>query len=120
MDVGSVVVWGSCGGPAADAAQRAQQWPKAVLSAIPSKPPLLSWIGQFLLPLGILTRRPEAALLVTNVLANLTTLIAVGLIARRIAANSWVVAGVGMAITAASPLFIGLGGQYVVEPVLLR
>jgi hypothetical protein len=94
-----------------------KQWPRAVLSAIPLKPPLLSWIGQFLLPLGMLADRPEAALLLTNVVANLATLMAVGLIARRIAPNSWAVTSVGVAITAASPLFIGLGGQYLVEPL---
>jgi hypothetical protein len=92
------------------------EWPAAMLRALGFKPPLLSWVGQFFLPLGILIGKAEAGLLLWNIVVHTATMITVGMTVRSLVPTS--VAGpiLAAACIAVSPLAVGLAGQYVVEP----
>src|ERR1043165_4465227 len=64
--------------------QGAQAWLNAALHALGSKPPLLLWIAQFMLPLSRVTGDIESSFLLVNVAAAGATLAVVYVVARRL------------------------------------
>src|SRR5687767_7703275 len=87
-------------------------WPKAMATAVALKPPLLTWVGQFFVPIGLATGNIEFALLLVSVLSHAATLLVVYAAARRIAPGSIWPAAAAVLMTAAAPLFVGLSHQF--------
>jgi 4-amino-4-deoxy-L-arabinose transferase-like glycosyltransferase len=76
--------------------------------------PLITWLGQFFIPLRHLTGDFESAILFLNVLTAGGTLILIYYIARHLGANR-LSSLAGVLVGAGSGLFIGLTHQYLVE-----
>jgi hypothetical protein len=86
-----------------------------MLSMMPSKPPLLPWIGQFLVPLGLAVGDMDFALLSLIVLTQALTLWIIWLSGHEITRGNCGLSLLGVLIIAAAPLFVGMSHQYLVE-----
>ena len=89
-------------------------WVHAVIHVLGGQQPLMTWLGQFFVPLRHLTGDFELAILFVNVFAAGGTLILIYYIARRLGANR-LSSLAGIMVCAGSGLFIGLTHQYLVE-----
>jgi 4-amino-4-deoxy-L-arabinose transferase-like glycosyltransferase len=89
-------------------------WIHAMTHAVTTNPPLLVWIGQFLVPLQALTGDIESALLFVNVIAAAGTLTLVYFTGRRFGAG--LTAALAAVLTCAgSQIFIELTNHYLLE-----
>ena len=93
------------------------EWMRGMLRLLGQKPPLVSWIGQFLMPFGLMIGNVEAALLMLSVAANMGTLFLLWLYARHIAPKRSLIAVLAVAACGSMPLFVGMGHQFVTEPL---
>jgi hypothetical protein len=94
----------------------AAEWLSAMIHAVGFSPPLLVWLGQFLVPLRRLTGETETAILLINVLAAIGTLWLVYITSRRLGAG--LAGGIVAIVTCAgSQIFIELSNQYFMEAV---
>lgn len=89
-------------------------WMHAIVDVLGGQQPLMTWVGQFLVPLRHLTGDFESAMLFVNVLGAGGTLIIVYYVPRRLGANR-LSSLCGTMVCAGSGLFIGLTHQYLVE-----
>lgn len=93
-------------------------WLAAMAHSIPSKPPGLTWLGQFFVPLGKRIGSVDHALLLVNVLLQFITLMLIYRIGKALSPKQGrTVAVVGCALVAAAPLFVGMSHQYLIEPL---
>lgn len=92
-------------------------WLRGMLRLLPQKPPLVSWLGQFLVPVGLAVGNVEAALLLLCVGANVATLFLLWLYARRLAPNGFALPVLAVVGAASMPLFVGMGHEFVTEPL---
>jgi hypothetical protein len=92
-------------------------WLRGMLRLLPQKPPLVSWFGQFLVPVGLAVGNVEAALLLLCVGANVATLFLLWLYARRLAPNGYALPVLAVVSAASMPLFVGMGHEFVTEPL---
>lgn len=89
-------------------------WFNSILHASGGNPPIILWLGQFLVPLGHLISNVEAALHLVNIAAAAATLSLVYLTSRRLGATM----GAGLAgtlVAAGSPVFNGLAHFFMLE-----
>jgi hypothetical protein len=94
------------------------EWPHAMVVAIGQKPPLLSWIGQFFVPVGILLGSIDASLLLSVLLTQFLTLVLVLKVVRRSCeVFSTGVCVAGILVVASAPLFVALSHQYLTESI---
>jgi hypothetical protein len=89
-------------------------WAHAFINVLGGQQPLMTWLGQFFLPLRHVTGDFESAMLFLNVFAAGGTLILIYDITRRLGANGLSRLAAVM-VCAGSGLFIGLTHQYLVE-----
>ena len=94
-----------------------REWMRGMLYLLGQKPPLVSWLGQFLVPFGLMTGNVEAALLLLCVASNTVTLFLLWLYARRAAPDRPLIAVLAVTACASMPLFAGMGHQFVTEPL---
>ncbi|MGL4395330.1 MAG: ArnT family glycosyltransferase [Hyphomicrobium sp.] len=92
-------------------------WLAAMQAAMPLKPPLLAWLGQFFVPIGVMTRDVEFGLLFVSILAHTATLFLVFLTVRRLTDTDWRPAVLAVLLTASAPLFVGTSHQFLTEPL---
>ena len=93
-------------------------WLWAMLNAMGSKPPLLPWLAQFLVPLSRFTGgRMEPALLLGNVVCQGAIFILLFRLGKRIGCRT-IEALAGALIGTGGSLTIGLTDQFLVEPLL--
>jgi hypothetical protein len=91
-------------------------WLKALLYAMPSKPPLLQWSGQVMTPFAGVLGSYERGFLLVNIAANAATLVLVFLIVLRLPGSP--MAGLAaVLLCGGASLFIGMTHEFVVEPV---
>lgn len=91
-------------------------WFEAMLRAMGSKPPLLSWLAQAFPPLSPVVGSVESALLMLNVVIQAVTLGLLYGLARRLGAS--VPASLaGMVLCGGASLHMGLTNQFLVEPL---
>ena len=95
------------------------RWKEAMLGAFGIKAPGISWIGQFLAPLGLAAGAPEPVLLLEIVGAAFLSLLLFHAVARRLFPGNGLVAWAGTVALAASPLFAALSRLYFVEMLQL-
>jgi hypothetical protein len=91
-----------------------ETWMEAMIHATPTNPPLLVWIGQFLVPMQKFIGELESTLLLVNILAAGATLTLLYLTARRFGPGL-VAALAAVLICAGSQIFIELNNQYMLE-----
>jgi hypothetical protein len=92
------------------------EWLKACLLAFGSKPPLLSWLAQFLAPLERWLGDAEPALLMINVLAQLASLLLVVRVCARMGCGPLTQVA-GVLAFGGSSLSLGLSHQFLTEPL---
>jgi hypothetical protein len=93
-------------------------WPAAMIHAVPTKPPGLTWLGQFFVPLGKRIGSIERALLLENLFLQFITLVLIYRIGKVLSPKHGVTVGlVGCALVSAAPLFIDLSHLYMTEPL---
>jgi hypothetical protein len=95
--------------------QAPRHWPETMLQVGYSKAPLISWIGQFFVPLGRLPGRAESALLIPVLLAQAGTLLLVFRTVRKFVPASPAAAAIAMLFVGGAPLFISLSHHYLTE-----
>ncbi len=91
-----------------------EAWYTAMLHAIPSKPPLITWLAQFLLPITRISTHVEPVLLLANVAIAGGTLYIVYLVARQLRAGS-VEALAAVVLCCSSPILIAFTHEFMVE-----
>src|SRR5262249_17124152 len=89
-------------------------WVHAVIHVLGGQQPLMTWLGQFFVPLRHLTGNFESAILFGHLVGAGGTLMLVYCIARRLGANRLSCLA-GIMVCAGSGLFIGMTHQYLVE-----
>ena len=92
-------------------------WLSAMIRLMPSKPPLLCWLGQFFVALAAVTGNVEASLLGFIVAIQFATLVLVWVAARALAPDNRWAAAAAVLLAGSAPLFIGMTHQYFVEPL---
>ena len=92
-------------------------WFAGMRDFMPSKPPLLPWIGQFFVPLGALIGDIDFGLLLVILLAQALTLVIVWRIAREAAPDRPLIAVAAALFVASAPLFVGMSHQFLTEPL---
>jgi hypothetical protein len=92
-----------------------EQWFDAMRKAIGAKPPLLAWVGQFLMPLGYWLGNVDSVLLLVPLLSHAATLWVVWLTVRRMVPGQTWAAVSAVLMLASAPLFVGMSHQYLVE-----
>jgi hypothetical protein len=91
-------------------------WPLAMLNAVVSKAPGMVWFGQFFLPLRYMLKSPEAALLTSICVCQIFALLfLVSALRNAFPKKGAIIYLAAILVTAASPIFIGLSQQYLVE-----
>ena len=93
-------------------------WWRAMLNTDVNHPPLLSWIGQLFVPIGRLLGEIDAGLLIVPFIAQYLALVLV-FEALRGLFGSRKLALLGCLVLASTPIFIGVGKQFVVQPLQL-
>lgn len=93
------------------------RWFSGMLSLMPSKPPLLAWLGQAIVPLGLAAGSIDVALLVFVVVLQIASLALIWTACRAVAPRNLPIVVAATLFAAAGPLFIGLSHQYLVEPL---
>ncbi|HVP11549.1 MAG TPA: hypothetical protein VMV94_10220, partial [Phycisphaerae bacterium] len=89
-----------------------------MLAALPAKPPGITWLGMWFVPLGQrVFGRIEPALMLSILLCQAVTLLLLLRLGRRLVPGRPLVAMVPCAAVAAAPLFIGMSHQYFAEPL---
>lgn len=94
-------------------------WYQAMIVLIPSKPPLLVWVGQFFVPIGLAIGNIEIALLFFVLLTQLFVLLCIWAIAKEIAREDIWLQLFAISLAGSGSLFIGLTHQFLVEPLQL-
>jgi hypothetical protein len=89
-------------------------WASACLHAMGAKPPLLVWIGQFLVPFSHVTGDVEPALLLLNVAVAFATLVLIPVTLAGIGVG-WCARTAAVLLCAGASLFIGMTHQFMVE-----
>ena len=89
-------------------------WASAMLHALGAQQPLMTWLGQFFVPLRRFTGEFESAILFVNLFTAAGTLTLIYCISRRLGADV-LSSLIGVMVCGGSPLFIGLTHQYLVE-----
>jgi hypothetical protein len=92
-------------------------WLAGMREFMPSKPPLLPWIGQLFTPLGLILGDMDFALLLVNLIAQAVTVAFVWRIAREAARNRPLIAVAAALFVASAPLFVGMSHQFLTEPL---
>ncbi len=92
-------------------------WFSGMLSLMPSKPPLLAWLGQVIVPLGAAAGSVDVALLVFVVALQTASLALTWSACRAAAPRNLPTVAAATLFAAAGPLFVGLTHQYLVEPL---
>jgi hypothetical protein len=93
-----------------------EAWVTAMVNAMGSKPPLLSWLAQAFVPASHLLGSVESALLLLNFICQIAILGLVYLTSRSSGA-SVLASLVGVVATGGSSLFMGVTHQFLVEPL---
>lgn len=93
-----------------------EAWVEHMLNASPTKPPAITWLGQFFVPLGRRFGHIETGLLLSVLLAQLGTLILIYRMARHLAPNRPMIHVAACLFVASAPLFIGMSQSYLAEP----
>ncbi|WP_176454764.1 glycosyltransferase family 39 protein [Tardiphaga sp. OK246] len=94
----------------------ADRWMRTMISAMPSKPPLLPWLAQVSVPFSDLVGSPERAFLLVNACISAATLAVVFSTVMRLSAGVLAAIAAVLACGGAS-LFIGMSHEFVVEPL---
>jgi hypothetical protein len=94
-----------------------RNWAITMSDGLNLKPPGVSWIGQFFVPLAGVFGSVERALLFSILLTQFAWLSILLRIGQEIAPGRRVVAAAGVLLAAASQLFVGLSHQMFVEPL---
>ena len=89
-------------------------WTNAMLQAIGSKPPLLTWLAQFAIPLTRTGIEEETSLLFLIVALATATLYSIYRLASAVGASS-TSAAAAIALCAGAPLFVAMSHQFLVE-----
>lgn len=92
-------------------------WFSGMLSLMPSKPPLLAWLGQAIVPLGVAAGSVDIILLVFIVALQTASLALIWSACRAVAPRNLPLVAAATLFAAAGPLFVGLTHQYLVEPL---
>jgi len=93
------------------------EWPRRALDIFPLKPNALIWIGQGFVPAGYLLRSVDKGLLLSVWTSQLLTVIIVYLAMVRLSKRDSSTAVLGSLIVASAPMFVVLGGYYMVESI---
>ncbi len=97
-------------------AQGFANWFNVMVHSMPSKPPLLTWVAQFLVPLTRLSIEIESALLLGNVLFATATLWLVYAVTRSLRAGS-IEALAAVVLCGSAPLFVAFSHEFLVEAI---
>jgi 4-amino-4-deoxy-L-arabinose transferase-like glycosyltransferase len=92
------------------------EWAHQLFTALPNRAPGLVWLGEFFLPLGILTGRADFGLLVCSWTLQLTSCCLVFRSAY-VLFDSMTAAATAAVFTCSAPLFIGMTHTYFTEPM---
>jgi len=85
-------------------------WLSAMIGLMPSKPPLLCWLGQFFVPLAAVTGNVEASLLGFVVATQFATLVLVWVAAQGLAPDNRWAAIAAVLLAGSAPLFVSRAG----------
>jgi len=92
------------------------QWPRGLLTVLPTKGPGIIWLGQWFVPLGRAVGSVDAALHLSVWLTQLITLVLVFRIGRELGGNgARLVPLAGCVFVGSAPLFVAMSHQYLVE-----
>jgi hypothetical protein len=95
-----------------------EQWFDAMEAAIGSKPPAVTYLGQFFVPLRRWTGSVEFPLHLSILFTQMLTLAVVWRMGRRqLGGATLLVPLAGCLLVASAPLFVGISNQYFVEPI---
>jgi len=97
--------------------QARRWWLPFMIDSLDIKPPGITWVGQFFVPLRGAFGSIEAALLFSVLLTQLIVLILVYRIAVRVGEGSRAIGLIAVAAAAGGQIFVGLSHQYMVEPL---
>ncbi|MFH0863308.1 MAG: glycosyltransferase family 39 protein [Candidatus Altiarchaeota archaeon] len=88
-----------------------KNWLSLVFQISPYKPPLMIWVGQFFVPLGLLTKSMEFGLRLPVFLVQVLTL---GIMFGTLKSMYFnrLISLAGCAVIAAAPIFVAMSGQY--------
>jgi len=92
-------------------------WLTEMRQAIGQKPPGVTWLGQFFVPIGYLLGSIEAGLLLSIVFTQSLTLLMTYQAIYQLSGAQRGLALTGCVIVAAAPLFVGMSHQYFTEPL---
>lgn len=91
------------------------EWPPAMLNAFGRQAPGIAWIGQFFVPVGLVTGSIDAALLLSVVAAQAAVLVLVARAVAEWSEGTLTYAATGVIAMAGTPLFIAMSHYYLVE-----
>jgi len=94
-----------------------RQWIATMADGLNMKPPGVSWLGQWFVPLGAVFGSIEAALLFSVLLTQFAMLFVLFRVGQGIFPGSRTIPAAGVLFAAASQLFTGLSHQMFVEPL---
>jgi hypothetical protein len=92
-------------------------WAHDMFSVLPYKPNALVWVGQFFVPLGYLLGSVDAGLMLSVWLAQFAVLVLVYRATQGLADGDAAAAVPGTLVIASAPIFVLLGGFYLVESI---
>jgi len=93
------------------------RWLTEMQQAIGQKPPGITWLGQFFVPIGYLLGSIEVGLLLSIVFTQALTLLMTYRAIYQLSGAQRGLALTGSVIMAAAPLFVGMSHQYFTEPL---
>ena len=93
------------------------EWAHRSLNILPSKPNALIWIGQAFVPVGYLLGSVDKGLLLSVWIAQLLTGLIVYRAVDQLVDGDFTTAVLGSLIVVSAPLFVSLGGYYMVEAI---
>ena len=91
------------------------EWLPAMLNAFGRQAPGIAWVGQFFVPVGLLTGSIDFGLMTSIVCAQAAALFLMTRALWELSGRRFWIAVTGLVVMASAPLFIALGHYYLVE-----
>jgi hypothetical protein len=91
-------------------------WLAAIMAALGTKAPVIAWIGQFFVPLGMIGGSVDAGLMVSVLVVQAVSLVLIFRAVENLAGGRLLIPVVAAVSMASAPLFVGMSHQYFVEP----